>query len=105
PPCRAENPNVVAVYNKYKDKNFTVLGVSLDDNKAKWAQAVAEDKLFWHQASDLKGWQSDVAEIYGVEAIPTNFLIDPSGKIIASNLRGTALEKIIGQEISRFEDK
>lgn len=101
PPCRAENPNVVAVYNKFKDKNFTILGVSLDSKKDKWQEAVNEDKLVWHQASDLKGWESEVAANYGVEAIPTNFLIDTSGKIIGSNLRGDALEKAIAQVVKK----
>ena len=105
PPCRAENPNVVAVFNKFKDQNFTILGVSLDDKKQKWQEAIKEDKLTWYQASDLKGWQSEVAETYGVEAIPTNFLIDPSGKIIASNLRGAALEKTIEQAIAKAENQ
>jgi len=100
PPCRAENPNVVAVYGKYKDSNFTVLGVSLDEKKDKWQQAITEDKLTWNHVSDLKGWESGVAEIYGVEAIPTNFLIDPNGKIIASNLRGAELEKTLRRELA-----
>lgn len=105
PPCRAENPNVVAVFNKFKDDNFTILGVSLDEKKDKWQQAILEDKLNWHQVSDLKGWQSDVADTYGVESIPTNFLVDPSGKIIASNLRGSDLEKTIQQIISKNESE
>jgi peroxiredoxin len=91
-PCRQENPNVVKAYNKYKDKNFTVLGVSLDENRERWLGAIAQDGLSWTQVSDLKGWGNDVAVQYGVQAIPTNFLVDPSGKIIARNLRGEALE-------------
>lgn len=91
-PCRAENPNVVAAYNKFKDKNFTILGVSLDNDKDKWQQAIQSDGLTWTQVSDLKGWESIPARDYAVEAIPSNFLVDPSGKIIATNLRGDALE-------------
>ena len=101
PPCRAENPNVVAVFDKFKEDNFTILGVSLDEKKDKWQQAIVDDKLNWHQVSDLKGWQSEVAATYGVEAIPTNFLIDPTGKIIATNLRGSDLEKTISNAIAK----
>ncbi len=91
-PCRHENPNVVAAYNKYKDKNFTVFSVSLDNDKDKWQEAIKRDELDWTHVSDLKGWQSGAAAMYGVEAIPANFLIDPSGKIIAHDLRGDDLE-------------
>jgi peroxiredoxin len=91
-PCRAENPNVVAAFSKFKEKNFTILGVSLDSDKDKWQQAVKDDGLGWTQVSDLKGWESIAARDYGVEAIPSNFLVDPSGKIVATNLRGEALE-------------
>ena len=92
-PCRTENPNVVAAYQKYKDKNFTVLGVSLDkpDAKEAWLKAVADDKLTWTQVSDLKFWQNEVAVKYGIQSIPANFLIDPTGKIIAKGLREDAL--------------
>lgn len=92
-PCRAENPNVVAVYNKYKDKGFTVLGVSLDGpgQKNAWMTAIKEDQLNWIQVSDLKGWENSVARIYGIRSIPANFLIDPSRKIIARDLRGKEL--------------
>jgi len=99
-PCRKENPNVVAAYNKYNTKNFTVLGVSLDGgNNAKqlWIGAIAKDGLPWEQVSELKGWQSAVAQLYMVSAIPANFLIDPSGKIIATNLRGEELEQKLSQ--------
>ena len=94
-PCRAENPNLLAAYNKYKNKNFTILGVSLDEDKGRraWLGAVKKDSLPWTQVSDLKGFQSKAAVMYGVSAIPTNFLVDPSGKIIARNLRGEDLEK------------
>ncbi len=98
-PCRYENPNVVEVYHKYKDKEFTnakgftVYGVSLDNNLESWKKAIQQDNLVWdYHVSDLKGWNSAGAAIYGVRAIPSNFLIDGTGKIIAKNLRGAALE-------------
>lgn len=91
-PCRKENPNVVAAFNKYKNKNFTILGVSLDSDKDKWVQAIEKDKLTWAHVSDLKGWESVAARTYGIESIPGNFLLDPQGKIIARDLRGEALE-------------
>ncbi len=90
-PCRAENPNVVATYNKYKDKNFTVLGVSLDDNKDKWLQAIKADNLTWKHVSDLKGWENATVKLYGYDGIPYNVLLDPEGKIIATSLRDAAL--------------
>lgn len=92
-PCRAENPNVVAAYNRYKQENFTILGVSLDKDKTDWTDAIQQDKLTWTQVSDLKGWNNAAARLYRVTGIPANFLIDPSGKIIAKNLRGRALER------------
>ncbi len=91
-PCRGENPNVVAAYEKYKKKNFTVLGVSLDDNKANWIEAIQHDKLNWQHISDLKKWESIVVGTYQFEGIPFNVLIDPTGKIIAKELRGQALQ-------------
>jgi peroxiredoxin len=90
-PCRMENPNVVSAYNTFKDKNFTILGVSLDQNKDKWLQAIKADNLTWTHVSDLKYWQNEAARIYHIEGIPANMLIDPSGKIIGRNLRGDAL--------------
>ncbi|MEO7523763.1 MAG: TlpA disulfide reductase family protein [Ferruginibacter sp.] len=90
-PCRGENPNVVAAYNKYKDKNFTILGVSLDENKASWLKAIKADGLAWKQVSDLKQWNSAAVPLYGFDGIPYNVLIDPTGKIIATELRGEAL--------------
>jgi peroxiredoxin len=94
-PCRGENPNVVKAYNQYKDKNFTVLGVSLDrpGKKDDWLAAIKSDGLEWTQVSDLKFWDNDVAKLYGIKAIPQNFLLDPSGKIIGKNLRGDELNK------------
>ena len=91
-PCRLENPNVVAVYNKFKAKNFAILSVSLDKSRDPWLQAIKEDNLTWTHVSDLKFWNNDVAVKYHVQAIPQNFLIDPTGKIVAKNLRGTDLE-------------
>jgi len=92
PPCRMENPNVVATYSKYKDKNFTIFSVSLDNNKDKWQEAIEKDGLSWPtHVSDLKGWESGVVKAYMIESIPANFLVDPSGKIIASDLRGDQL--------------
>jgi peroxiredoxin len=92
-PCRAENPNVVKAFNQYKDKNFTVLGVSLDQpgKKQAWLDAINKDNLDWTQVSDLKFWDNAVAKSYGIQAIPQNFLIDPQGKIIAKNIRGEEL--------------
>jgi peroxiredoxin len=91
-PCRAENPNVVRAYQKYKDKGFTVFGVSLDRNKEDWVQAIKEDNLTWTHVSDLKYWQSEAAKTYNITGIPFSVLLDPRGVIIAKNLRGAALE-------------
>lgn len=91
-PCRAENPNVVNAFNKYKDKGFTVLGVSFDQNRDKWLQAVEADKLAWTQVSDLKGWGNEAGKLYGISSIPQNLLLDKDGKIIAKNLRGPELD-------------
>ncbi len=91
-PCRGENPNVVAAYNKYKDKGFTVFGVSFDQVKDKWVQAIAADKLTWTQVSDLKGWGNDAGKLFGITSIPQNLLLDKEGKIIAKNLRGADLD-------------
>ncbi|MEZ0611816.1 redoxin domain-containing protein [Fibrella sp. WM1] len=98
-PCRQENPNVVKNFNQFKDKNFTVLGVSLDRPNAKeaWMRAIHKDGLTWTQVSDLKYWDNDVAKLYGVRAIPQNFLIGPDGKILAKNIRGEELGKKLGE--------
>jgi len=92
-PCRQENPNLVAAYNQFKGKNFTILGVSLDkpDGKADWLNAIKSDGLAWTQVSDLNFWNNEVAVLYAVQSIPHNFLIDPTGKIIAKDLRGSDL--------------
>jgi peroxiredoxin len=92
-PCRQENPNLVAAYNKYKSKKFTVLGVSLDKAKPAWIDAIQMDGLTWTHVSDLQGWQNTVAQQFQIFSIPQNFLIDPDGKVIGKNLRGAALER------------
>ncbi|MEP0986472.1 TlpA disulfide reductase family protein [Ekhidna sp.] len=91
-PCRAENPNVVRVYNLYSNRNFEILGISLDRTREKWLGAIQQDGLPWLHVSDLKYWRSQAAIDYQVNAIPATFLIDPEGKIIAKNLRGASLE-------------
>jgi len=91
-PCRGENPNVVKAFNTYKDKNFTVLGVSLDKEKQPWLDAIKADGLTWNHISDLKYWSSAAVSLYGFDGIPFNVLVDPAGKIIATNLRGADLE-------------
>lgn len=96
-PCRAENPNIVRVYNKYKDKGFTVFGVSLDRNRADWLKGIEDDNLTWTHVSDLKYWQSEAAQTYNITAIPFSLLLDPNGVIIDKNLRGAALEKKIAE--------
>lgn len=96
-PCRAENPNVVAAFNKFKNKNFTILGVSLDKTKDAWLKAIKEDGLTWNHISDLKYWDSEAVSLYGFQGIPYNVLIDPSGKIIADNLRGADLERKLSE--------
>ena len=91
-PCRVENPNVVNAYNQFKDKNFTILGVSLDKEKANWLEAIKEDNLTWTHISDLAFWNSNAVDIYRFEGIPYNVLINPEGIIIAESLRGPQLE-------------
>jgi len=90
-PCRMENPNVVAVFNDYKSKGFGVFGVSLDQDRERWLKAIQDDKLTWPQVSDLKYWQNEAAALYAVSSIPSNFLVDKTGKIVARNLREQAL--------------
>jgi peroxiredoxin len=92
-PCRQENPNVVKAFNKFKDKGFTVFGVSLDRTKEDWLRAIQEDGLTWTHVSDLKFWQSEAAKTYSITGIPFSLLLDPNGVIIAKNLRGAALHK------------
>lgn len=107
-PCRKENPAVVKAYNKFKNstfkngKGFTVYGYSLDTNKDAWKAAIEKDGLIWeNHTSDLKGWNSEGAQLYKVNSIPSNYLIDGDGKIIAKNLRGEALI----DALSKFEKK
>ena len=98
-PCRMENPAVLAAYDAFKNKNFTVFGVSLDQTKDKWLKAIQDDKLAWTHVSDLKFWQNEAAQLYKIGSIPANMLIDPSGKIIARNLRGEDLYKRLEKEL------
>jgi peroxiredoxin len=91
-PCRMENPNVVQAYQNFKDKDFVILGVSLDKEKEPWLKAIKNDKLDWAQVSDLKYWDSEVVPLYKIEGIPFNVLIDPNGIVIAKELRGSALQ-------------
>ncbi len=101
-PCRAENPNVVAAYNKFKDKGFTIYSVSLDTDKAAWEEAIKADNLSWkNHVSDLQGWQSPAIQPYGVNSIPASFLIDKEGNIIGSNLRGAQLEQKLLEVFSK----
>lgn len=99
PPCRAENPNLVNAYQKYKNRGFEVLGVSLDNSRDRWMKAVKDDGLGWTQVSDLKYWSNEVAALYGISSIPSNLLLDPDGVIIKKNLRGedlhSALEELL----------
>jgi peroxiredoxin len=96
-PCRMENPNVVAAYNTFKGKNFTVLSVSLDKEKENWVKAITDDKLTWTHVSDLQYWNNAAARLYNIESIPQNMLLDPEGKIIAKDLRGDDLQNTLKQ--------
>ncbi|HBX52330.1 MAG: hypothetical protein A2275_06555 [Bacteroidetes bacterium RIFOXYA12_FULL_35_11] len=96
-PCRKENPNLVKCYQKFKNKNFEIFQVSLDKSKDEWLSAIKKDQLTWKHASDLKYWDSPVVKLYAIQGIPANFLLDKNGKIIARNLRGDELEKVLGE--------
>ena len=98
-PCRQENPNVVKAFEKYKDKNFTILGVSLDRSREAWLQAIKTDQLTWTHVSDLKYWDNAAAELYKVRSIPYNILLDPEGRIIAENIMGEDLDKKLTEVI------
>ena len=98
-PCRRENPNVVKAYQKYKDRNFTILSISIDKDPVAWKQAVVADGLTWTHASELKDFDSPTARLYQVEAIPSSFIIDPSGKIIAKNLSGADLDSFLNKTL------
>lgn len=96
-PCRQENPNVVALYNKYKAQGLKIIGVSLDKDKDKWIEAIAKDKLDWLQISNLKYWEDPIAKDYAVEAIPATFILDADGTIVAKDLKGAALDAKIAE--------
>lgn len=98
-PCRIENPNLVRAYQAFKDKGFTIIGVSLDQNKANWINAIRKDNLTWTQLSDLKFWKNEVAILYGVKAIPQNFILDPTGKIIGQNIPPQDLISWLGERL------
>jgi peroxiredoxin len=102
-PCRAENPNLVKAYAKFREKGFHIIGVSLDGptQKEKWLKAIHDDGLYWTQVSDLKGWKNEVAVQYGINAIPQNFLLDPQGKIIAKNLTGQELDTKLAEVVEK----
>jgi len=99
-PCRKENPHVVKLYKKYKEKGFEILGVSLDKTKDRWVKAIAADKLTWLHVSDLKGWRSAYGRLYGVSSIPQTVLLDKEGRIIARNLRGADLDRKLAEIFS-----
>lgn len=96
-PCRGENPNVVKAYAKYHNKGLEILGVSLDTRKEAWIKAITDDKLTWKHVSDLQGWGNEVAVLYEIHSVPANLLIDPTGKVIAKDLRGSELEKKLAE--------
>ena len=98
-PCRQENPNIVRLYNSFKNKNFTVLGFSLDDNKDNWMKAIADDDLTWDHFSELKQWDAPTAQLYNISSIPASFIINPEGIIIAKNLRGEALNEFLQKNL------
>lgn len=98
-PCRIENPALVKVYETYKERNFTILGVSLDNNKGNWVKAIRKDRLHWTHVSDLKFWKNEVALLYGVKTVPQNYLVDPSGKIIGKNIRMEQLPLILKERL------
>lgn len=98
-PCRQENPNIVKAYEKYKNKNFTILGFSLDNDANKWKEAIKADKLAWTHVSELKQWDAETARLYNINAIPASFLLDPQGKIVAKNLRGEELDKFLEKNL------
>lgn len=102
-PCRAENPNLVKAYAKFREKGFHIIGVSLDNpgQKEKWMKAIHDDGLYWTQVSDLKGWKNEVSVMYGIQAIPQNLLLDPEGKIVAKNLRGEELDSKLAEYVAK----
>jgi peroxiredoxin len=96
-PCRAENPNMVALYKEFHAKGLNILGVSLDDDAAKWKDAIAKDKLTWTHVSNLKNFEDPIATLYGIKAIPSTFILDASGKIVAKDLRGAELKAKVAE--------
>lgn len=96
-PCRRENPNIVAIYNDFKDKNFDIIGISFDNNEEKWKKAIIDDSLSWTQVSDLKGWKCEAGKLYGVRSIPHSILVNPDGIIIDKNLNGDELRTKISE--------
>jgi len=102
-PCRQENPNVVKQYAIYHPKGLNILGISLDTSKTNWQQAIANDKLSWMHASDLKNFEGPTERLYHIEAIPSNFIIDPKGIIIAKNMRGADLEEFLNKTFNKPE--
>ena len=98
-PCRAEMPNVVAAYNRYKDKGLEIIGVSFDSKKLQWSAAVEKLGMTWPQMSDLKGWESSAAAVYGIRSIPSNILVDPQGKIVAMDLRENRLPEVLAEKL------
>ncbi|MGE9616900.1 MAG: redoxin domain-containing protein [Solitalea-like symbiont of Acarus siro] len=104
-PCRIENPNLVKAYEKFKNSNFIILGVSLDEKETKWKRTIISDKLNWPQVSDLQGWRSPVARLYNVNAIPANFLISTDGTIVATDLRGRDLHKALEFFLNKDKQK
>lgn len=98
-PCRQENPNLVKIYQQFKNKNFTILGFSLDNEAANWNKAIKQDQLTWDQVSELQGWESPIALTYGINEIPSSLLLNPEGKIIAKNLRGKELEDFLASQL------
>ncbi|MEN8928008.1 MAG: TlpA disulfide reductase family protein [Flavobacteriales bacterium] len=108
-PCRKENPNLVSAYNKYKSatfkkgKGFEIFSVSLDNNDAKWINAIEKDNLSWkYHVSDLSGWYSEAVKIYGIKSVPQSFLVNPKGKIVAKNLRGMKLHTTLDKYVKSF---
>ncbi len=97
PPCRAEMPNVVAAYEKYHAKGFNIVGLSFDQDKEAWVNAIDALKMPWIHLSDLQGWDSKAAQVYGVNSIPASLLVDPEGTIVAQNLRGESLGETLKQ--------
>ena len=98
-PCRAEMPNVVAAYNRYKDKGLEIIGISFDSKKLQWSAAVEKLGMTWPQMSDLKGWESSAAAVYGIRSIPSNILVDPQGKIVAMDLRENRLQEVLAEKL------